>query len=404
MVVRLLSLGVWVVVMAKLLSAAAFGWLASTLGIAAVCAMFVGAGIPYLFFAAAHEDSPTVLEVRWSELLGCICLLGPLIVLVALLGIVTWMPTPVPVLLLLALLIVEIPLVGLVQSSALMAHAKRNFGAAAGLPAMMTLGRALAAGSALAMQVGIGGYLVLHLLTALLMAVVALAWAGAKGCNTVMPRMPSGTTLRGASRYAAMAGGSLVNSELDKPILVRVSGLAVTGNYAIAYRICAAAAMPITALSASMLPRWSRMLAAGEFRSLRRSFALMLLVVACGSLAISGLLQMLLGYARLQELGFRHEVVSLIKGLVWVIAPIGLHQLGGTALLAVSRPLRRTIVDVAGLALLAMAFLYFYKDMGLHGLVLASVLAEIFVASSMAVAFFVSISQSESSMRERSVG
>lgn len=404
MLLRLLSLGIWVVVMARLISAAEFGWLASTLGIAAVCAMFVGAGIPYLFFTDAHEDSPLVLEARWSELLGCLALLGPVLVLLSLVAIVIWLPVPVPVFLLLALLIVEIPLAGLVQSSALLIHAKRNFGAAAGMPALMTLGRALAAGCALAVQASLGGYIVFHLLAALLMAAVVLTWASAKRCRLVMPRIPSGQTLRAGSSYAVMAGGSLVNSELDKPVLARVAGLAVTGNYALAYRICAAAAMPVTALSTSMLPRWTRMLAKGHHRSVRRSFALMLLLVACASVAVSGLLQLLLGFFQLQEFGFRNEAVSLMHGLVWVIGPIGLHQLAGTALLAASRPLRRAVIDVAGLGLLAIAFLYFYTQMGIRGLALASVLAESVIAASMAIVFFVSISQSGSSVREESVG
>lgn len=393
MVLRLLSLGIWLLVMAKLVSAADFGWLASTLGVAAVCAMFVGAGIPYLFFSAAHEDSPLALEIRWSELLGCLALLGPIIVLVALLGIVVWMPSPISVLLLLALLIVEIPLTGLVQSSALLLHAKRNFGAAAGLPAMMTVGRALAAALALAMDLDFSGYLVAHLLMAITVAAFVLLWASRKGSALVRPRIPSVATCRSAASYASMAGASLASGELDKPLLVKVAGLEATGNYALAYRICSAVAMPTTALSASLLPRWARMWAEYQHAALRRSFLAMFVVVAIASVAISAILILVLDSLSLRDLGLRDAVLEMACGLVWIIGPIGLHQLAGTALLAISRPLLRTLFDAAGLALLVGAFACFYFQLGTRGLALACVLVESLVACLMAAAFLSSISR-----------
>lgn len=389
MVVRLLALGVWLFVMTETVTAADFGWLASCLGVAAVCAMFVGGGIPYSFFACASEPSTSTLEGRWSELLGCILFLGPIVVAIALVGLSIWMPAPVPRLLLLALLIIEIPLVGLVQSCALLLHAKRNFGAASGLPAMMMVARALAATTAAGVDASLSGYIALHSIAGLLTGAAVLAWSRTKGCGLVAPRMPSGRTLRLGSNYAVMAGGSLVNGELDKPLLAKVADLTVTGHYALAYRLCSVAATPVTALSASMLPRWARMSVAGDRYNLCRSFALILVLVAITSAIVSALLQVLLYRMNVQSFGLGREAAELLHGLVWAIGPIGLHQLGGTALLAISRPLVRAVVDVSGLFILTLAFLHFYNAMGARGVVVASVLVEALVAVTMAIAFFV---------------
>jgi O-antigen/teichoic acid export membrane protein len=152
--------------------------------------------------------------------------------------------------------------------------------------------------------------------------------------------------------------------------------------------------MPATALSASLLPRWARLWATHQHVALRRSFLAMFAVVAIASIAISVLVLLLLGRFPLRDLGFGDAVAEMMQGLVWIIGPIGLHQLAGTALLSISRPLLRTLFDTAGLALLAGAFVSFYFQLGTRGLALACVLVESLVACMMAAAFLSSVSGS----------
>lgn len=387
MVVRLLSLGAWLLTMARLLPATDFGWLAGALGIAAVCAMLVGAGIPYLFFADAHANVLDVLSTRWSELLGCLWVIGPFLVLLALVAIRIWMPLPVPILLVVLLLVSEVMLVGLIQSSALLLHATRNFGAASGLPATLTIGRALAAGLALMTGTDLHGYLMLHVLAIVLVTICSMAWASRRGCHLSRPRIPTRATLRQAFPFATMAGSSLATSELDKPLLGRIVGLATTGHYALAFRICTAAATPVTALSATMLPRWARMVAARSSGTLYRSFALMFAVVALSGIAGSAFLDFLIGRLPLHALGLHQEAITLLHGLVWIIAPIGLHQLAGTVLIAVGKPLLRATCDIAGLVILALLFAYSYSQQGIAGLAIACILAESMIAGLMVLVF-----------------
>lgn len=382
MSVRVAALAAWLWLMVQATSAQDFGWLASLLSISAFCALVAPLGIPYLFFADRHSGQ--VAGRRWQEALGAISLVGPVVAAAGATALCMWLPSPVPAWQWLAFMLVDVVAGAILLAAGLWAHAAGKLAMASGLPAALTIARMVAAGAyyLIARQdqmESLSSYLAMHAVLVSTGAALAMVWMKgvAKEC---VPRLPALATRRMAWRYALMGAGTVASSDLDKPLVARVVGLQQAGYYALAYRICAALAMPGAALAAAMLPRWAGAYARGEQAGLRRSFIIMCLAVACIGFVLAAGLRYALRIFPAGSFGFYPGAWFWMQGLAWLGVVIPLHQIATTALLAIGRPLARTLLDFGGLALLASALMVAYPLWGRQGVVWTCIVVEAAVA------------------------
>jgi O-antigen/teichoic acid export membrane protein len=395
MTVRVFALALWVWLLTQQLPAEDFGWLASVLAVSAIFALIAPLGIPYLFFT--DTQSSTGSEDRWCEALGSLLVVGPALAVVGALLLDTWMNGTVSLAMVITFMVVEVFIVSLVQSAGLWGHSVGRLGIAAGLPSVLMVARAVAAGLCV-MQVGneysvLETYLLVHIVIGALTACAVLAWVTQTAALKWRPVWPAMATCMAAWRYAAMSGAALASSELDKPLVVRVIGLGPAGHYAMAYRVCSVLAMPSTALAASMLPRWIAAVAQHDVVRLKRSFLSVLLLVA-----IIGSVLMVLLYGWLMicapgSFGLYPEAWPWMQGLACLGVVLGLRQVAATALIAIGRPLMRALLDMVSLVILAVVAFLGYPALGSGAVILACISAEVCAALAMAVVFFLALGE-----------
>ena len=386
--VRIIALAGWLLSLAHVLTPEGFGWIASLLAVSAVCTLLVPLGVPYLFFAGVHQDRGADSEGCWRQAVGTVLTMGPILSGAGAILLLLWIGSLIPAALLFLFLLMDITLSALVQTGALFLHARGRLGSASGLPALLSVSRALAALLVLLIdQSAVPAYLAAHLAATLIVAALTAWRLAGFGLDFFGPRLPVLATLRKSAAYALMGAGSIFSSELDKPLVARVLGLGVAGVYSIAYRVAATLATPATALAAAMLPRWAAMAEAGSRAQLRRSFL--------GTLAFAVLLGAFFmvvlkaaGAARISEsLGDYAEVMDWLDRLAWIVAAVGAHQVAGTALIAAGKPVVRTIVDAGCYAGLVMMLPCLHAGAGLDGVAFAVIATEATAACAMAIAF-----------------
>ena|GEM_PF-4901789 len=373
---RLLASIAWLWCVVQVLPASDLGWLASLLAVCAVGALLAQAGIPYLFFADQHAAGG-VLK-RWNEALGAMLVLGPAVAIVGGVAFARLAPYTLPLESILVFTVIEVCSSALVQAVALQGHAAGRLGYATWLPAWTIVARACAAFSVVLWSPianVLESYLVLHAASAILVvAFVLLVPARALGLS-VTPLRPSAGTLRKAWRYAAMGGSAFAMGELDKPVVARVLGLTATGHYALAYRICSAAATPATALSASLIPKLAGMWGRQENATLLRTFAAAWITVATFGIIVALLLRTMFRVLEPGAIGLYPEVWPWIMVMVWLVPLMGLHQIASAGLLALGLPLWRSMIDLAAFTLFVGCVVLLVPVRGASVVPLACILA-----------------------------
>ncbi|MBL8256260.1 MAG: hypothetical protein JNJ62_06645 [Pseudoxanthomonas mexicana] len=375
----MLSLALWIWTLVQKLPSDQFGWLTAALSVSAVCTLLAQLGIPYLFFSDAHV--PERREHRWREALGALLALGPLFAVLGTLLMNSLFEGAVPGFVSLAFLIVDVLAGGVVLAGALWGHSAGRLGIAAGLPALLVISRLVAAGACVVLgqespESYLNSYLLIHSMFMGLAAFATLAWIASSTGGKWTPVEPSLGTCSSGLRYAVMGGASLAMSELDKPLLARVMGLAHAGHYAMAYRVCAALSMPATAAAAALLPRWSSMIAAGELSRFRKSFLSASVTAVVVGVILAACLKVVLAVFPPGTYGLYEDSWPWMQGLAWLGALLGAHQLMGTALLAIGRPVVRAALDLSGLGLMAVLSFAAFDRWGVAGVVLVCLLAE----------------------------
>lgn len=395
MAVRVFSLAAWLWLLVQQLPAEDFGWLASVLAVSAVCSLVAPLGIPYLFFADAHSSIRN--GKRWSEALGVLIVTGPLLAILGALLLDRWLGGVVSLHVTIAFMVVEVLIASLVQSAGLWGHSIGHIGIAAGLPAALTIARAVAAGLCMTLlgnaDMMLESYLLIHVVVGALVAFAMLIWVTRSVALEWRPTFPLISTFIAAWRYAVMGGAALASSELDKPLMVRVMGLHQAGHYAMAYRVCSALAMPATALAATMLPRWGAAVAQRDVVRLKRSFIAALLAVAAIGIVLIVLLYTFLAIYPPGSFGLYPDAWPWMQGLAGLVVLIGLRQVAATALIAVGLPLVRALLDIGSLAILAAVAFLTYPALSIVGVMFGCLLAEACAAITMALFFFLALDE-----------
>ncbi len=387
---RLLFLACWIIALTTTLAAEDFGWIASLLAVCAVAALLAPAGIPYLFYSEVHKESRGRSFDYWRQGVGATLILGPLVALVFAGSLLAAIEAPVAPLWVVGFVAVDVVCGALLQSCALWLHARGSLFGASAVPTALTLARAIAALLLLSIEhPSAADYMQLHVACTLLAAVLVLRLLRHHECSLRGWQFPSRSTLARSVSFTLMSGGSLLTSELDKPLVARVLSLSIAGHYSAAYRVVAALATPMTALAQTMLPRWAALAADCDQRRLRRSF-----LATCGLALLIGCLAVVVVHsaARIETrelLGEYAAALDWMSRLAWLAAGIGLHQISGTALVAVQRPLTRASIDIACLGLLFALLPWLASRWGADGVALGIVAIEWTAAFVMGFAFLV---------------
>lgn len=395
MALRMAALAIWLWLLVRLLPATDFGWLASLLAVNSICALFSQAGIPYLFFFERQLASRS--DNRWREALGAILIITPLIALIGFQILPPTHETPWRIGLIYAFMIADIGLTALVQTLALRGHATGSIRFAAAPLAFLAIARAAAAGilTSYTSQPSADGlelYLALHLTFSFAATLISFKWIGRHLTLRLSPTIPRCSSLKETWKYSTMGGSSLLSSELDKPLSARALGLAASGHYALAYRICAMLTTPSTAFAAVLVPRWARMAGESDSNNLRATFWHAFFITALLGCMAALLLRTLAPVlaAKLPTLLY-DEAWQWLRNLCWLIPLLSLHQITSAALLAIGRPLHRSGVDILAFAVLLVAFGLSLPHIGAQALILACILAESFAVLSGTLAFLHSI-------------
>ncbi|MBE1160435.1 lipopolysaccharide biosynthesis protein [Dyella acidiphila] len=152
--------------------------------------------------------------------------------------------------------------------------------------------------SALVLQVkDLSTYAVLHLSWLVAVVCIALQLARVRA-REASPPYPMSHIVREGFPYMVSGATITASSELDKTILLKAQGSAVTGLYTAAYRIMQAATLPVNALILAATPRLFRASASDQGKLMRQLLAAVIAysVIAASALALfSPLLHFVLG-------------------------------------------------------------------------------------------------------------
>jgi O-antigen/teichoic acid export membrane protein len=188
-------------------------------------------------------------------------------------------------------------------------------------------------------------YALLHLSSITLAVATAVFLAHRRPDGGVDEHSPLVVTVREGLPYVVSSATITASSELDKTILLRVQGSAVTGIYTAAYRIMQAATLPVNSLILAATPRLFRS-SQGDNTGLAKSLLIAVLAysvtAAVGLAVFSPLLHLILGKAFIpSEPILRAFCFNVVTGCV--------RQLITGRLTASDKQRERNFIEIAGL-------------------------------------------------------
>lgn len=181
------------------------------------------------------------------------------------------------------------------------------------------------------------------------------------------PASSGGQAIREGLPYAVSGFAVTAGSELDKTVLLRIAGDAITGPYAAAYRIAAAATLPVNALILSASPRLFR----GQTNSDTRLVGIMLAVVLGYALCAAAALWLL---APLAPWLLGHGFVAatpLLRALCIVVVTGSLRQFVVALLTTRDMQNSRNFIELAGVCISLLLLVLLVPQMGAYGAIVA---------------------------------
>lgn len=194
------------------------------------------------------------------------------------------------------------------------------------------------------------------------------------------PRLATRDELRQGASYAAMHLVAANPSELDKVVAARAIGSHDAGIYAATARIMSATVMPVTAMLLASQPRLFRHAHESTLRGDRLVRLIAALAFAWGTVSGLGLA---LASPWLPWL-FGDSFDSMARLMPWLAgaAPfLALRLSAGTVLVTQGRPSQRVAFEIVGVAILVVGMIVLAPIMGMRGIALALVFAELGMAS-----------------------
>jgi len=188
-------------------------------------------------------------------------------------------------------------------------------------------------------------------------------------------RLPRRTDLLNTAGFAALNITAAGPTEIDKTLATRLLPLGGAGLYAAAARIIGAATLPISAMTASALPRLFR---EGQDRSGRPSHLLRWMFgAACGYSASLAALLWIAAPVFDWIFGSRyHGIAQVIRWLCIAVPGMALRRVAGNILMAFHRPWARFGFELSGLASLVVASILATRHFGAIGMSVALCISE----------------------------
>lgn len=188
-------------------------------------------------------------------------------------------------------------------------------------------------------------------------------------------RFPTREVLVTSGGFAAINFSRLAPLELDKALAAKFLPLETAGVYSAASRIIAAAALPITAMNLSALPRLFRKKSGGSQRTRKLISTMYAAALVCGVLLSAGLWLAAPVFTWLFGSAYQ-GIEGVVKLLCLVIPGMLLRTVSGNILMALGRPWWRIAFEVCGMAVLAVTAIVLIGGSSAKGMVLALVCSE----------------------------
>lgn len=364
---RLVMLAIWVVFAARVLGPEGYGIFAGVAGLATVMASFSGLGVGLLMYqrVAIH---PGEFSIRWRQTRFITFTSGLVIAAIfAVVGHLLFGAVAVRILFMIALS--EIILFPLVSAAAFAFAAHERMDWAAALPAVSAALRlgAIASLATLSTTARLETYLWFHLFASALGSGISLACVriilGPAAAKLSITR----SELSEGLAFAVVWFTGNAMTSLDKSLVLRVGGSAMSGLYAVAYRIGSVLAMPIDALVMTAMPRLFR---AGSGSAEHPKLVASLFFATGAYGAVAGAI-LWFGAAHIPALLGR-EFGSAVPALQWMslfIPLYGTRQLGSQLLITQGKKFSRALIDVCTLVAMVSLAHYLIPRWGLAGAV-----------------------------------
>ena len=358
----------WVVLLARLLGPQGYGTFVGVAGLATAVGGFTGLGLGLVMLQDVARE-PALFGARWRTALT-VCIGSGVVLALLFVGLARWVVGPgVPLEVLVALALSELLLFPLVSVAAFAFSARQRMGIAAALPAVVAVGRVVAALAFgwLTPQRTLQAYVAFHTGTMLLCAGLAWAWVRLALKPSPEPFRLTKRELGEGLGFSVvwMVGNALFS--LDKTLVLRLAGAEIAGLYAVTYRFAAVLALPVDALTMAAGPRLFRhgggtQRQPGLIPRLVISALLYTLVAGMALWVMTGVLPWLLGP------GFR-PAVAAARWMALFVPCYGLRLLGSNVLMASDCKTLRAAIEGCGLVVLVLLAFCWLPAYGLTGAV-----------------------------------
>lgn len=377
-VARLASQLVWVLLLARALGPHGYGTFSGLAGLGLALGGFAALGMGLRLYEHVARDH-AVLDGHWSLVRSGLAWSAPLLLAVYL-ACVFAMRIDAAMSVVVAIGVAEIVLAPLCAQVAFAYASVGRMGDSAAAPVVLSFARVVAAAGYLliAPATGLGGYAILHVVATL----VAVGWIWRRAHLRLglsrQSRRADRRELGSGLGFASIWASGLALTSLDKTAVMYSGGGAVAGEYTAGYRLASIAALPVEALTTTIMPRLFR---AGAGRPLPRRTMFLLLVAALAYGLVAGqlvglavpLVPLLLGD------GFA-GLAPLVALLGWWLPAYCLRTLLGNMLLGHGRKRARIMAELSGLVVLVSLVLCWVPGLGLAGAMKALLVAEWWIA------------------------
>lgn len=188
-------------------------------------------------------------------------------------------------------------------------------------------------------------------------------------------RLPAREVLGASGGFAAINFSRLAPLELDKALAVKLLPLETAGVYSAASRIIAAAALPVTAMNLSALPRLFREEGRYSQRTRKLVSTMYAAALVCGVLLSAGLWLVAPVFTWL--FGSAYQGIEGVVTLLCLAIPgMLLRAVAGNILMALGRPWWRIAFEVCGMAVLAVTAIVLIGGSSANGMVIALICSE----------------------------
>ncbi len=388
----------WVLLLARALGPQGYGTFSGLAGLGLALGGFAAIGMGLRLYENVARDH-SALARHWVLVRSCAAWSAPSL-LVLYLVLALSMRVDATVLVVVSIGIAEVVLAPLCAQVAFTYASLGRMGESAAVPVVLSLARVVAAAAYLLVwpDGGLNEYVVLHVMTTLL----AISWIWHRAHVSLrLPRQSrraDGAELRSGLGFASIWASGLALTSLDKTAVMYAGGGSVAGEYTAGYRLASVAALPVEALTTTIMPRLFR---AGGDRPLspRQVLLLIAVVLAYGAAAgwLVGLAMPLVTF--LLGDGFA-GLVPLAALIAWWVPAYCLRMLLGNMLLGYGLKRVRVGIEISGLIVTGVLMFAWVPATGLAGALKALLVVEWSMAFLSVLTAARSVTQKKSAKRE----